>query len=94
MLEDWKRGGHGHIDQARTDGNVRVYLKNFNSLSIKKKGGQYWKLGAVDALRGKVGTQVMGGHELQTNWDEFSSRNQYHELFGKGEDRTSIAAHN
>ena len=36
----------------------------------------------------------MGGLKLQTNWDKISSRNQYHELFGKGEDRTSIAAHN
>ena len=36
----------------------------------------------------------MGGLELQTNWDKISSRIQYHELFRKGEDRTSIAAHN
>ena len=36
----------------------------------------------------------MGGLELQTNWDKISSCNQYHELFGKGKDITSIAAHN
>ena len=36
----------------------------------------------------------MGGLELQTNWDNIISRNQYHKLFGKGEDRTSIAAPN
>ena len=94
MLEDWKRGGHGHIDQTKTDRILRVYLENFNSLSIEKKGGQHWKSGAVDALRKKAGTQVMGGLKLQTNWDKISSRNQYHEVFGKGEDRTSIVAHN
>ena len=32
MLKDWKRGGHGHINQTKTDGFVTVYLKNFNSL--------------------------------------------------------------
>ena len=53
MLEDWKREGHGHIDQTKVDGIVRVYLENFNSLSIEKKGGQHWKSGAVDALRKK-----------------------------------------
>ena len=36
----------------------------------------------------------MGGLELQTNWDKISSCNQYNELFGKGEDRTSITTHN
>ena len=55
MLQDWKRGGHGHIDQTKTDGIVRVYLENFNSLSIEKKGEQHWKLGAVDAMRKKWG---------------------------------------
>ena len=45
-------------------------------------------------MRKKVGTQVIGGLELQTNWDKISSHNQYHELFGKGEDGTSIVAHN
>ena len=73
---------------------MRVYFENFNSLSTEKKGGQHWKLRVVDALRKKSGTQVMGGLELQTNWDKISSHNQYHELFGKGEDRTSIVAHN
>ena len=53
MLVDWKRGGHGHIDQIKTNGMVRVYLENFNSLSVEKKGGQYWKSGPVDALREK-----------------------------------------
>ena len=41
MLQDWKHGGHGHIDQTKTDEIVRVYLENFNSLSIEKKGGQH-----------------------------------------------------
>ena len=36
----------------------------------------------------------MGGLELQANWSKIKSHNQYHELFGKGEDRKSIAAHN
>ena len=53
MLQDWKRRGHGHIDQTKTNGIVRVYLKNFNSLSIEKKGGQHWKSGAVDIMREK-----------------------------------------
>ena len=67
MLVDWKRGGHGHIDQTKMDGMVRVYLENFNSLSVEKKGGQYCKSGAVDALREKNGAHVMGGLELQAN---------------------------
>ena len=45
-------------------------------------------------MRKKVGTHVMGGLELQTNWDKISSQNKYYELFGKGEDITSITAHN
>ena len=36
----------------------------------------------------------MGGLKFQTNWDKISSRNQYHELFGKGDNRTSIATYN
>ena len=36
----------------------------------------------------------MGGLELQANWDKIKRHNQYHKLFGKGEDRKSIAAHN
>ena len=39
MLQDWKRRGHHNIKQTKTDGIVRVYLENFNSLSIEKKGG-------------------------------------------------------
>ena len=45
-------------------------------------------------MRGKVETHVMGELEFQSNWDKISSRNQYHELFRKGKDRISIAAHN
>ena len=37
MLVDWKRGGHGHIDQTKTDGIVCVYLENFDSLSVQKR---------------------------------------------------------
>ena len=54
MLVDWTRGGHGHINQTQTDGVVCVYLENFNSLSVQKRGGQYWKPGATDALRKKT----------------------------------------
>ena len=53
MLEGWKRRGHGHIDQTKTDRIVRVYLQNFNSLSIEKNGGQHWKSGVVDVMRKK-----------------------------------------
>ena len=53
MMQDWERGGHGHIDLTKTDESVRFYLKIFNSLSIEKKGGKHWKLGAVDAMRKK-----------------------------------------
>ena len=42
----------------------------------------------------KVGTHIMGGVELQINWDKISNHNQYHELFEKGEDKTSVAAYN
>ena len=94
MLVDWTRGGHGHIDKTRPDGVVRVYLENFNSLSVEKRGGQYWKPGATDALRKKTGAEIMGGVELQANWPKIKSHNQYHELFGKGEERIPIAAHN
>ena len=45
-------------------------------------------------MRKQAGMHIMGGVELQTNWDKISSHNQYHELFEKGEDRTYIKAHN
>ena len=51
MMRDWERKGYGHIDLIKTDVIVRVYLEKFNSLSIKKKRGKHWKLGAVDAMR-------------------------------------------
>ena len=53
MMQDWKRRGHSHIDLIKTDGIVHICIKNFSSLSIKKKGGKHWKLGAVDAMRKK-----------------------------------------
>lgn len=53
-LEDWEQGGHGYINQTKNDGIVQVYLKNFNSLSIEKKGGKHWKSRAVDAIRKKI----------------------------------------
>lgn len=51
ILQDWKYDGYGHIDQAKGNGSVQVYLKIFNSLSIEKRGGKHWKFGAVDVMR-------------------------------------------
>ena len=92
-LLDWKTNGHGWIDERKPDGVVRISFENWNSLKFWTEKNRD-RVHTINDTRRRFGIDVMMGAETQVDWTAADDGDQFHDIFGFGEHRKSVAAHN
>lgn len=91
--EDWQQHGHGKIPKEKPDGTVRLSFENWNSLKVHTER-ELHKVRRIETTRKMCDVDIMAGVECQANWSVVEPSRQFGELFGMGEDKQSVAAHN
>ena len=95
LAKERETGGHGWISRDKQDGIIRLIFENYNSIKLFNKKNKGQKIRDIDATRRHLGADVMMGCDLAANFDKVDKDSQkYHELFGAGEERRSVAAWN
>ena len=93
--EDWRYEGFGTIPLPKPDGTFRIMLESINSMMLtnkmRRKGSRHEK---IDMQCQAFEANVMCHLEPQQNWSQLEQRLQYDELFGIGQPKVSVAAHN
>ena len=92
-MNGWQNLGHGHIDKTKPDGTVRLSFENWNSLKVFTERDLN-KVHRIETTRRLYDVDIMTGVESQANWDEVEPHRRFGELFGMGDDKQSVAAHN
>ena len=92
-IKDWQRHGHGKISKEKPDGTIRLSFENWNSLKVHTEK-ELHKVRRIEATRKEYEVDITTGVECQANWSVVEPSRQFAELFGTGEDKQSVAAHN
>ena len=95
-VKQWKRGGHGFIEDRKPDNVVRFILESYNNLQYFMDKKKHTKIHTIDHTRKRLQGDLQAGVEPGTDW--IIARQQegdsFHDLFGMGEDKKSVCAHN
>lgn len=94
--KDWKKRGHGFIEDRKPDNSVRVLLENYNSLQYFSDAKERSRIKTIGHTRCRLQADAIVGIEPQTDWTiaKQEEGDGYRDLFGLGEDRKSVCAHN
>jgi len=93
---EWKRGGHGHIEDAKPNNRIRVLLENYNNLQYFTDERERRKINTIESTRRRLRADVTAGVETGVDWTlaQKAGMNSFHDLFGMGEDKKSACSHN
>ena len=93
---EWKRGGHGHIEDAKPNNRVRVLLENYNNLQYFTDERERRKINTIESTRRRLRADVTAGVETGVDWAlaQRVGMDSFHDLFGMGEDKKSTYSHN
>ena len=95
-VKQWKKGGYGFIEDRKPDNMVRLILESYNNLQYFTDKKKRTKIHTIDHTRKRLQGDLQAGVEPGTDW--IIARQQggdsFHDLFGMGEDKKSVCAHN
>ena len=91
-----EKGGHGFVEDRKPDDTVRLLLESYNCLQYFTDKKKRTKIHTIDHTRKRLQGDLLAGVEPGTDWDIAKKQggDNYHNLFGMGEDRKSVCAHN
>ena len=92
----WKRGGHGFIEDTKPNDMVRLILESYNNLQYFTDKKRHTRIHTIDHTRKRLQGDLIAGVEPGTDWTiaKRLGGDTYHNLFGMGEDRKSVCSHN
>ena len=95
-FKDWKRGGYGFIEDKKPDDTMRLFLENYNNLQYFTDAKERSKINTIDHTRQRLQADVTAGMETGVDWTiaRRLGGDAFHDLFGLGEDKKSVCAHN
>jgi hypothetical protein len=95
-FKDWKRGGYGFIEDKKPDDTMRLCLENYNNLQYFTDTKERSKINMIDHTRQRLRADATAGTETGVDWiiAKGQGGDAYHDLFGLGEDKKSVCAHN
>ena len=86
--------GHGWVPLDKPDGTTRLIFENWNSIKYWSERKTKVDINVIEATRKRYNADILAGVEHQTNFSKAEDDAQFHDIFGFGEDRKSVEAHN
>ena len=86
--------GHGWVPMDKPDGTTRLIFENWNSIKYWSERKTKVDINVIEATRKRYNADILAGVEHQTNFSKADEDAQFHDIFGFGEDRKSVEAHN
>ena len=92
----WKRGGHGFIEDRKPDDIARLILESYNSLQYFTDQKRHTRIHIIEHSRKRIEGDLLAGVEPGTYWTiaKRLGGETYHGPFGLGEDKKSVCARN
>jgi len=91
---EWAKKGHGWVPLKKPDGVTRLILENWNSIKYWSEAKSQVNMNVIEATRKRYNADILAGVEHQVNFSMADDDRQFHDIFGFGEERKSVEAHN